>query len=353
MKGEHQVYLFLCIIIAMSGCFHSTTDHQEPDMLTREDSIPHDASKITPQTDKYPPLLHSDQWEEPVPVEGPINTAGAEDSPFMYGDDFYFFFTPDPSLPAEDQVVDGVTGIYVSHRRNGRWGIPEKVILENEGVCSLNGCTFIRGDTMWFCSAREGYTGVHWFTAKMQDGTWTDWEEAPFDPAYEIGELHITSDGRTLYFHSSRPGGKGGLDIWNSEYDHGHWQEPTPVEEVNTEKNEGWPFVTEDGKELWFTRTYKGSPAIFRSEQVEGHWQESELIISQFAGEPTLDQDKNIYFVHHFYRDGTMLEADIYVASRIPGEHSVLWPGVSSLLWGLGFIAGSWTVQKRRNCRNQ
>ena len=37
---------------------------------------------------------------------------------------------------------------------------------------------------------------------------------------------------------------------------------------------------------------------------------------SQFAGEPTLDPQGNLYFVHHFYDDGVMLEVDIYVAYR-------------------------------------
>jgi len=39
-----------------------------------------------------------------------------------------------------------------------------------------------------------------------------------------------------------------------------------------------------------------------------------ELVISQFAGEPSVDANGNIYFVHYFYRDGRMIEADIYVA---------------------------------------
>ena len=48
----------------------------------------------------------------------------------------------------------------------------------------------------------------------------------------------------------------------------------------------------------------------------DGEWQEPELIVSQFAGEPTLDSQGNLYFVHHFYRDGRMIEADIYVSRK-------------------------------------
>jgi hypothetical protein len=332
-----KMIIFLCITLLLAGCMESPIGEQEPIPLRREDAIPEDAVKVSPRTDAHPPILHSGEWEEPVPVEGPINTAGAEDSPFIHGDDFYFFFTPDPHIPVEQQLVDGVTGIYVSHMNGGKWSYPERVILEERGKCSLDGCTFVKGDTMWFCSAREGYTGVHWFTAEFHDGTWTGWKEVGFDPTYEVGELHITADGSALYFHSSRPGGKGGLDIWVCENRDGTWQEPTPVEVVNTGENEGWPFITAEGGELWFNRTYQGSPALFRSRKIQGEWQEPELIMSQFTGEPTLDGERNLYFVHHFYRDGIMIEADIYVAYHTSSEKSSLRPEIAILVMGLIF----------------
>jgi hypothetical protein len=126
--------------------------------------------------------------------------------------------------------------------------------------------------------------------------------------------LHITSNGSAIYFHSDRDGGRGGLDIWVMEQMYGSWQEPVNVQAVNTVGDEGWPFITQDGTELWFTRTYLGSPAIYRSEQVNGTWQEPDLIVSQFAGEPSLDNLGNMYFTHHFYNASVMIEADIYVA---------------------------------------
>lgn len=68
--------------------------------------------------------------------------------------------------------------------------------------------------------------------------------------------------------------------------------------------NDSRPFLTADGTELWFTRDHQGSPVIFRSLKINSEWQEPELIISHFAGEPTLDPQRNIYFVHHFIIDG-------------------------------------------------
>jgi hypothetical protein len=307
--------LALVLLVLVSGCTDSPKAN-EP--VSRESAIPADAEKVTPEMDLSPPVLHSQEFEEPVPLAYPVNTAGAEDSPFIPADrrELYFFFTPDVSVPVEKQVTDGVTGIYVSRYENGAFQEPDRVVLQDPGKLSLEGCGFVLGNTIWFCTAREGYTGLHWGTADFLDGIWTNWRVSDFPPEYDVGELHFSTDWNELYFHSAREGGEGGTDIWMSRKVDGEWQEPENVRAVNTPDNEGMPYLTPDGSELWFNRWYQGTPAVFRSRKVDGEWQEPELIVSQFAGEPTLDWEGNLYFVHHFYRNGTMLEADIYVAYR-------------------------------------
>jgi len=100
------------------------------------------------------------------------------------------------------------------------------------------------------------------------NGKWADWRNAgeKLNVEYGLGELHLSADGTELYYHSGMLGGKGGYDIWVSR-------------------------------------------------KVNGEWQEPELIISQFAGEPSLEEE-NIYFTHHFYENTVMLEADNYVAKK-------------------------------------
>ncbi len=80
---------------------------------TREGAIPADAVKMTPATDLDPPVVNSAEFEAPVPMPGPVDTAGAEDSPFITpdGQDFYFFFTPDVRADVTKQLLDHVTGI--------------------------------------------------------------------------------------------------------------------------------------------------------------------------------------------------------------------------------------------------
>jgi len=130
----------------------------------------------------------------------------------------------------------------------------------------------------------------------------------------QIGEVHLHDD--DLYFHSRRAGGSGGMDIWMTSRNGSMWSDPVNISAVNSADDEGFPFVSSDGNELWFTRTFQGTPAIFRSIRADGDWGRPELILSQFAGEPTLDDEGNIYFVHHYFEDGVMIEADIYVALK-------------------------------------
>lgn len=303
----------------MGGCCQQSQENsniQNIQTISRYDKIPTTSIKVTPETDLHPPKSYSSDYSDPIPVKGKINSAGAEDSPFILpdGNTFYFFFTPDVNVPVEKQILDGVTGVWVSKKINGEFNEPERVILQDSGKLAMDGCEFVQNDVIWVCSVREGYTGIHWFTAGFKDNKWQNWKNSDFNPDYNVGELHITKDGNEIYYHADRKGGKGGLDIWKiKKNEKGEWQTPENVEAVNSEGNEGWPALSPDENELWFTKDY----GLWRSKKDNsGNWQKPELIISPLAGEPTLDNQGNVYFTHHFYKDDKMLEADIYVAYR-------------------------------------
>lgn len=327
LKKAAKIVAVLTLVVITLVTLASLTstpneNNQTTPTPTRESAIPLNAAKVSVDQDLHPPILHSDDWNQPVPLSSAVNTAGAEDSPFMMpdGNTLYFFFTPDPHIPPEKQLLDGVTGIYVSKKQDGVWLNAERVILQDSGKLALDGAEFVQDNVMWFASAREGFTGLNLFTAEFKDGKWTNWQYTgdKLNKEYQVGEMHITTDWSQMYFHSSRAGGKGQYDIWVTEKVGGEWQEPKNIAAVNTAENEGWPYITQDRNELWFTRTYMGTPAIYRSVNVNGVWSEPQLILSQFAGEPSLDNAGNIYFTHHFYNSSSqMVEADIYVATKI------------------------------------
>ncbi len=312
------VIVFVLAVIAMSQpkTLRVVTNQE------RLDSIPSGAVKQGPQTDIHKPVVLSSHWSTPVPMSGPVNSAGAEDSPFVTanGTWFFFFFTPDVSVPAEKQLIDGVTGIWWTQKTADGWSLPTKVVLSDD--VSLDGAEFVQGNTMWFGSVRAGNLGeIDVYTAQYEGGRWTDVQNAgaQLNVDYDIGEFHITADGNTMYFHKGNWSGAGeDMDIWKSQKTDSGWSTPVLVPAVNSAtRDDGFPFVTQDGSQLLFTSTsthgYAG-PSIYRSVlQSNGSWGPPEEIIGNFAGEPSMDSAGNLYFVHHYFdAANNMIEADIY-----------------------------------------
>ena len=138
----------------------------------------------------------------------------------------------------------------------------------------------------------------------------------------QVGELCLSPDGRTIYYGSDASGGYGGYDLWKTELLVGIWANPVNLgPDINSAGTEYQPYVTSDGSELWFTgQSHLGytGPAVFRFLNLgDTAWSAPEEIISNFAGEPTLDSQGNVYFVHHFATPSTeLIEADIYVAYK-------------------------------------
>jgi hypothetical protein len=290
-------------------------------IIDRESKISDTATKVTPETDLNPPKSFSDEYQDPIPLPYPINTKGGEDSAFIMpdGKTLYFWFTPDVNIPPEKQIIDGVSGIYVSHKSGDIWDKPERIWLNEPKKLSFDGCTYVNEDnTIWTCAAREGYTcpeysgGLCWFKAELDLSAKIGKhpEKVNFPEEWEIGELHIHED--KLYYHSKKHGGKCGMDMWVLTKDNlGNWNNPKNIN-INTERDEGFPAISPNGQELWFSRDY----AVWRSKKNSDKWSEPEKMFSPLAGEPSIDMYGNIYFTHHFFEGNNMIEADIYVAYK-------------------------------------
>lgn len=66
----------------------------------------------------------------------------------------------------------------------------------------------------------------------------------------------FSPDGKTMYFSSNSDEGQGGLDIFMSKLENGTWSEAKNLGSViNTTGNEDSPFMSEDGKTLYFAST--------------------------------------------------------------------------------------------------
>ncbi|MDI1356487.1 MAG: OmpA family protein [bacterium] len=148
--------------------------------------------------------------------------------------------------------------------KNGKWSTP--VLLPPAIATEVNegrGWVSKRGDMIFFtrCPEEKGLQNTcGLYMAKKQGSTWGPASRLPFsNDTVTFAHPSLTADGKILYFASNRAGGYGKMDIWSSTYDlkSNVWGQPKNLgPTVNTEGNEVYPSVTDDGKKLYFASDY-------------------------------------------------------------------------------------------------
>ncbi|MEM9337749.1 MAG: OmpA family protein, partial [Bacteroidota bacterium] len=95
-----------------------------------------------------------------------------------------------------------------------------------------------------------------YYSERKDEDRWNKPQEFPYnDDHHSTGHPAITSDGKTLYFASDRPGGFGGVDLYKCELINGQWSQPENLgKRFNTAEDEMFPFLHED-EILYFTST--------------------------------------------------------------------------------------------------
>ncbi|MBW6483633.1 MAG: hypothetical protein K0B10_11310 [Vicingaceae bacterium] len=116
--------------------------------------------------------------------------------------------------------------------------------------------------------------------SNFENNTWTALElldKTVNSSKYNIPSVSISSDGKTLLFVSERKEGLGGKDIYQSSLNaDGKWSEATNLgAEINTKYDEESPFLSDDGKTLYFSSKGHegiGGYDVFKSELINGEW---------------------------------------------------------------------------------
>lgn len=128
--------------------------------------------------------------------------------------------------------------------------------------------------------AYDNLTSGDIYITTLSDGKWSEIKKLNDNINTKFNETHasFSPDGKRLYFTSNRPGGYGGLDIYVSELNtDGDWGPAKNLGAViNTAFNEETPFLTADGKKLFFSSQghyNMGGYDIFYSDRSEnGNW---------------------------------------------------------------------------------
>ena len=263
------------------------------------------------------------QYELNVIIENmgnEVNTPFDEHSPILSADGNTLIFTSNrPDTPQGKEKPDDV---FIITKSNNRWSVPKKISVNintkfSDAAASLSP----DGKTLFLYSelgAGDIYTstfdGKDWTEPKPLNkniNTALNWETC----------ATVSTDGKKLYFASSRDGGYGELDIYVSELDsHGQWGKAINLgTKINTPGNEDSPFIHYDGVSLYFSsdgHAGLGNSDIFISELKKEKWAKPENIgypinLSEYDGFFTISRDKKIGY-YSTVKEGGLGGVDIY-----------------------------------------
>lgn len=189
---------------------------------------------------------------KPVNMGYGINSSQDEYLPVITADENKIIFTRKTSNNED---------FYTSVKEQGKWSSAKALSASintfefNEGAQ----CISPDGNYLFFtgCNRPDGLGRCDIYISKWEGSEWSKPFNigAPINTSGWESQPSISADGRTLYFVSTRNGGRGGYDIWKSDLmQEGSWSVPVNLgPDINTEYDEQSPFIHPDDQTLYFS----------------------------------------------------------------------------------------------------
>lgn len=192
-----------------------------------------------PTSDIYISEVKKGEWAKAKSIGPPLNTSFNESASGLSPDGKTLFIFVD------NTETSGVGDIYISSAKGKVFQRPE-MLGENVNSAKyeeVSATTSVDGNKLFFSSEKEGGKGGRdiYMAYKLPTGDWgisTNLGEkinSPYNEDYPF----LSADGKTLYFSSQGHNSIGGYDIFKSSWneENSEWQEP---------KNIGYPLNTAD-----------------------------------------------------------------------------------------------------------
>lgn len=194
-------------------------------------------------------------WTDPAPV--PFTGRYPSGEPFLAGDGDTLIFRSDRPLRSGAGID---RSLWITRRTPTGWSDAEPLGEVFRGVSfqasmAANGTLYFTADPAGWRDSR-GKDDI--YRSELHDGAYTRAENLgpPINTTAEDWSPCVALDERRLLFASTRPGGAGRSDLYVSfRRADGTWRDPVNLgRPINTRQDEDWPFLTSDGKYLFFVR---------------------------------------------------------------------------------------------------
>jgi outer membrane protein OmpA-like peptidoglycan-associated protein/Tol biopolymer transport system component len=190
-----------------------------------------------------------------------------------------------PVLSADENVMVYMTALKFynalkfAKKVDGKWTESINITPEIQSDGNQFATSLSKDGTQLFLNIEDNFNSDIMFSS-YQNGRWAKSELLNKNINTKFWESHasISPAGDALYFTSNRKGGFGDMDIYVSQKNQlGEWGEALNLgPAINTDLNEDHPFLSEDGKVLYFASQGHfniGGYDIFKSEQMtDGTW---------------------------------------------------------------------------------
>jgi ankyrin repeat protein len=219
--------------------------------------------------------------------------------------------------------------IYMMTRESDRWSAPRTAPFSGKFDDDV---PFFApdGKRLFFISSRPlpSAPGSRKERIWAMDRTDEGWAEPrPLDPVINDMQMHwqFSVDGKgSLYFSSTSPDGFGGGDVYFSRFEDGHYLKPENCGTgINTEQDEGTPFIAPGGGYLLFERSLDLYISFRRP---DGEWTQARSLGTPINGPgnelcPVVSPDgKYLFFVTTRGGENQAFWVDAGIIERMRGE---------------------------------
>jgi tetratricopeptide (TPR) repeat protein len=250
-----------------------------------------------------------------------VNSEYDDHSPLVNITGQEMYFTSRRPLGKDRLLPDNqyFENIFKSTNPGDGWQPPvavDELIKRNEHLSILS--LSADGNNL-FLYKDEGRITRNLFVSQRINGKWQEPEKLPAPINSDFDETHasLSPDMSTLYFTSNRPGGFGGLDIYEISKDkYGQWGEPLNLgPAINTPYDEETPMMHPDGKTLYFNSdgpsSMGGFDVLYSQKMSDGHW-----AAAVNMGYPVNSPDDDLFFMP------TLDKSEAYLTSfRLSDKH--------------------------------
>ncbi len=210
-------------------------------------------------------LKNDTTWTEPKPIDN-LNTNLHDAAVSVSADG--------TQLIIYKNMGGGNGDLFISRLIGNKWTSPVYQVGINTNAWEGSACFIPNQNKIIFASEKKGGLGKRdlYEAEKLKDNTWGNIKNLGpvINTKYDEDAPFVTADGKTLFFSSNNSNSIGGYDVFRSDKKNGKWQKPYNLgQPINTKDEDKFYTVRGDGKKAYyssFKQGGKGQQDIYKVE---------------------------------------------------------------------------------------